>query len=215
MSDTLKQYGGWILSGLLIGVILYLIFRPVPVIDNSAEIKTIDSLKVIVKAKDDALVDISYRANIEIGTLKNDLGLLLAKNDVLKFRFDVNYDEKLSLANQVKYYEAHKDTAAFDSACDLLATKVINDSVTLKEYEINTDKLIANFSQGIEDRDSLITFQSNLIVSQKDLIKEQSKLNSTQSGQLVTITRRAKLNGTLAKIGAIAVGILAIVVATK
>jgi hypothetical protein len=140
---------------------------------------------------------------------------LQAQNSVLKFKNDISYDQKVSLAKQIQYYKSHADTISYDSACDLLAKQVINDSVIMRQYEINTGKLIENFTQGINDRDSLINFQSGLIVSDSLLISAQGKLNDIQQAQLNKMTKRAKLNAWLARAGAVAVGALLISVLTK
>jgi hypothetical protein len=215
MKDFIKQYGAWILVGLMSALILYLIFRPVPVNDNSAAFKTIDSLNSINKGLRNQLTNFAYQFSIESEGLKLKNDTLIAKNDILKFKNDVAYDQNYSLAKQIQYYEAHQDTASYDSACDLLTIRVINDSVTIQDYQINTDKLVQNFSQQINDRDSMIAYQSNLIVSDSLLIKAQGKLNGTQQVQLEKMTKRAKLNAWLARAGAVAIGVLIISVLTK
>jgi hypothetical protein len=215
MKAILIKYGGWILVGLLSGVILYLIFRPVPKIDDTALIKTKDSLLSINKGLREQLTNFAYQSAIQVEGLNHKSDSLQAQNSVLKFKNDISYDQKVSLAKQIQYYKSHADTISYDSACDLLAKQVINDSVIMRQYEINTGKLIENFTQGINDRDSLINFQSGLIVSDSLLISAQNKLNDTQQAQLNKMTKRAKLNAWLARTGAVAVGALLISVLTK
>jgi uncharacterized membrane protein YgaE (UPF0421/DUF939 family) len=125
------------------------------------------------------------------------------------------YHSNQSLAKQVQYYKAHKDTVSYDSACDKLALQVINDSVVLQEYIINTDKIVHNFTEQILDRDSMITYQSNLIVSDSLLIKAQSKLNTTQQAQLVKSEKRAKLVAWIARGLAVTSGVLFIMFEAK
>lgn len=215
MKDFIKQYGGWIVTGLLAAVILYLVFRKVPVNDNAQAFKTIDSLTVINKSLNGQLTNFAYQYGMNQLELTHQKDSLLAQNDFLKLRGDAAYQSNQSLAKQVQYYRVHKDTIAYDSACDRLALQVINDSVVLSDYILNTDKLVQNFTGQILDRDSMITYQSNLIVSDSLLIKAQSKLNTTQQAQLKQMTKRAKLTAWIARGLAVTTGVLFIMFEAK
>lgn len=194
MKAFIIKYGGWIGLGITTAVIIYLLFfKPIPNTDNSAAIKSIDSLGKINKQLNGQLTNFAYQYGIMEVALEDQNKTLLTQNDFLKLKTTATSQANVSLAKQVQYYKANEDTTSYDSACDLLAKQVIDYDLERKDYQINTDKLIQNFSEQINDRDSMIVYQSNLIVSDSLLIKAQGKLNNTQQGQLNTLNKRVKL----------------------
>lgn len=216
MKDFIGKYGGWIGLGIAVTVIVYLLFfRPVPNTDNAAAFKSIDSLKGLNVQLNERLTSFGYQYAIDVTALETQNKTLLTQNDLLKLKNDAAGQSNYSLAKQVQYYKANEDTTSYDSACDLLAKQVIDYDLERKDYQINTDKLIQNFSQQIEDRDSMITYQSNLIVNDSLLIKAQGKLNNTQQGQLTSLNKRVKLVTWVARALAVTSGFLFIMFESK
>lgn len=216
MKEFIGKYGGWILTGLLAAVIIYLLFfRPVPNTDNAAAYRKIDSLTADRDQAKTLLFNYAYEATIRETDLQIKNKTLLTQNDFLKLKNDATGQSNVSLAKQVQYYREHQDTAAYDSSCDLLAKQVIDFDVERKDYQINTDKLIQNFSEQINDRDSMITYQSYLIVSDRKLDSAKTKLITTQQGQLVKANKETKLLTWIARGLAVTSGVLFIMFESK
>jgi hypothetical protein len=192
----MKASYAWILLGIAIAVILYLVFRPLPVIDNKQAIKTLDSLK-----KENDLFRSSLSAQFNNFRLFKDSSIhvidsLEGRNIDLKSVLNITEAEKQDLALQILN---HKPEQSIDSPCLELARKVLADSLLVIDYQKNTDRLIFSFNQGIDKRDSLIERQQWLIISDSVLINTQHDLYTLQEKQLKKVQRQGKTSAWLAR----------------
>ena len=192
----MKASYAWILLGVAIAVILYLIFRPLPVIDNKQAIKTIDSLK-----KENDLFRASLSAQFNNFRVFKDssthiIDSLQGRNIDLKSVLNITEAEKQDLAKEILN---HKPQESIDSPCFELARKVLADSLLVIDYQKNTDRLIFSFNQGIDRRDSLIERQQWLIISDSVLINTQHDLYTLQEKQLKKVQRQGKTSAWLAR----------------
>jgi len=189
----IKTYLGWIISGLLLGVIIYLLFRPVPVPDNHILQNRVDSLAKVDNAKDSALMALQARLTPKDDSLTK-LVADLQDQAALNVNIMDGHEEIIySLSKQVQYYKAKEDRGAYDSACDLLAKKVISDSLIVRTYQENENHIIQSMGSLISDKDSIIVTQQSVIIEKSALIAAQKTLNETQTKQIKKLSSTGKV----------------------
>lgn len=192
----MKASYAWILLGVAIAVILYLVFRPIPVINNKDLIRKVDSL-----GNDNTLLRKSLAAEFfNFSHFKDSstkvIDSLLGRNRAIKQVVTGLQKDKADLANQILN---RKPNESIDSPCIELARKVISDSLIITDYQKNNELLISGFSNMIGKRDSLITHQQKLILSDSILIAQQKDLYTLQEKQLKSVQRQGKTSAWLAR----------------
>jgi len=195
----------WILVGISIAVILYLVFRPVPVINNKDLIHKIDSM-----GNDNALLRKSLTAEFfNFSSYKDStthvIDSLQGKNIDLKTKIGLTQSEKQDLANEIINIQNHRTGSGtvffseIDSPCIQLARKVLADSLIIGDYQKNTERLIFTFNDAINHRDTIISHQQDLILSDSVLIAQQKDLYKLQETQLKKVQRQGKTSAWLAR----------------
>ena len=125
----MKTYGGWIATGILVAVILYLIFRPVPTFNNSEAIKTIDSLRYDNNRLKTALQTTEKRLIPKVDSL-NKASDSLKKQDSIKSE-KINYILKRESATVAEYNRLKSEGKPTDSICDAaMKQKPIDSAIT-------------------------------------------------------------------------------------
>lgn len=213
MGNWLKNntWLAWTLVGILLVILLYIFFKPVPKPDNSVLQARIDSLTSVDKGlrkglRDDSTASAKYRDSIRaVITASTN------KINVLSVKVTASNDRVVAIAQDYEYYKAHGDTAARDSACDLLAKRVILDSADVADLVTNQNNLTIAFSAEITNLKNVITQQANIIAVDSSLIANQAKLNTTQQGQIKKLEKTNTLKtiaGGVLIVGALVAGIL-------
>ena len=203
---------GWVIAGILIGVIIYILFlKPAPIPDNHVLQNKVDSFTVVDKAKDSDLIALQARLNPKIDSLSKLTDTL--QDDIAGLRDDLDgkNSEAVFYARQYQYYKAKSDTGESRAACDLLAQRVILDSAIIESYIHTNERLIYTFGDLVKDKDSIITAQRGLILSDSALIVTQKDLNQKQGND---IKKLAKQKNVLTWAGrGLAVGLGALIIA--
>ncbi len=203
----------WILLVIGICVIIWLVFRPVPGVDNKAAVHTIDSLTGENKALRKALnaTEATYKPKIDsLTSVSVSVGL---DNDILSGQVSnlLRVNSKLS-----ENYEILRNSGQpIDSICELAMRRIPIDSAIITNYQENNSHLIAVLGQVSSSKDSIILAQHRLILSDSILIQNQASLNKTQEQQIKKIQSTAKLNAWLARSLAVTAGVLFILFETK
>ena len=211
----IRSYGGWIIVGALAVVIIYLLFKPVKVPDNSKAIAAIDSLTKENNALRGILRDTDSTERKKVDSLTHVSDSLHEKNDLYKARVDFANRTNIALAHRVNYYSDHADTANMDTTCLMLASRVILDSGIIEGYRVNTDRLIWTMDELSKSKDSIIHAQVDLIYSDSVVMVQQQRLIGTQQTQIKRLANERKLVGWIGRGLAVAVGVLAIMVSHK
>jgi|GEM_PF-4549131 hypothetical protein len=188
---------GWLLSGILICILLWLLFRPAPTTDNTAALKTIDSLtteNVRLRKIMEGTVD---REKPQIDSVLKLNDSLLDYQASLQNRIDISDEQNISLSHVIqdlrKQIPVDINSTAYDSACDLLAKNAENDSLLHKLHEQNLQRVIIGYTKAVDDQDSIIVGQHNLIINDSLLISHQAPLIITQQSQIKKLQKQNKV----------------------
>jgi hypothetical protein len=192
----LKSGLPWILLGIAIAVILYLVFRPLPVINNKDQIKQIETLTDANNLLRKSLNAEFFNFSSYKDSTTHVIDSLQGRNIDLKSRVNITEAEKQDLALQILN---HKPNESIDSPCFELARKVLADSLIIGDYQKNTERLIFTFNDAVTHRDTIISHQQDLILSDSVLIAQQKDLYKLQEQQLKKVQRQGKTSAWLAR----------------
>ncbi len=186
----------WILLGITITIILYLVFKPIHSVDNKDLIHKVDSTE-----KENKFLHQFVNAQLNNFSHYKDstthvIDSLQGRNIDLKSIINIANQDKRDLANQIIHRIPNE---SIDSPCVELARKVISDSLTVIDYQKNTDRLIFSFSDAVSKRDTIIRQQQSLILSDSILISGQKDLYKLQENQLKKSQRQAKTSAWLGR----------------
>ena len=191
----------WVLVGILLLMLLYVLFRPAPSIDNSAAQKTIDSLiSVNIRLRNiNNISDSTKQVAIDsLAKLSDDLADQAVED---RDHIDALNSTNTTLYNDYQYAKAHKDAPRVDSLCDIVVAKMKIDSAIVSEMMQHSNDAIHNLSSQIFLQNQELTGDHELLENDSLLIAKQIALNKTQETQL---TKQAKNS----KVKTVAAGIL-------
>jgi hypothetical protein len=145
----MKASYAWILLGIAIAVILYLVFRPLPVINNKDQIHRIDSLNndnnILRKSLTAEFFNFSHFKDSSTKVIDS----LIERNHVLNIDTRALQQDKQILAEQILN---HNPGESIDTPCIELAKKVIADSSVILDYQKNAERLIFTFSDAVNNQ---------------------------------------------------------------
>lgn len=191
--------------------IAWLIFRPMPKIDNSIAQGRLDSaLRIVdsVKAWNDSLVAAKNR-NIDSLTKINDTLLDQTAQD--RDKIDAALGQSSKWHKQYLDAKAKGDTATTDSICEIVMSRFVMDSMQISDLiehsrlaEQASGMIVANYKQ-------IVMSQTALIHADSTALSQSVDLNKTQAQQIKKLENKVGIG----KGVIIGLGVLAAILAIK
>lgn len=206
---------GWLIAIIAVGIIVWLVLRPPATPDNSRQQHYVDSL-LGSNGQLRSDVELQYNDHLRYkDSATRVIDSLEGRNTEIKTHANIVLAQNLSLARKIQYYQQINDTEQFDSSCLVLASRVIDDSVLIQDYQHNTDKIINSFGDLVNHQDSLIMAQHGLILNDSLTIIAQKDLNQTQAKEITRLVKRGKITTWIGRSLAVVAAVLTIGLLTK
>lgn len=211
LTDWMKAntWLAWLLLGVAVVILLWLVFRPAPSTDNSALIKSRDSLLVINKGLRKTLQQTVNLKQPQIDSLLKLNDSLQDYGTDLQDKLDDAHAENRRLANNIIISMQHHAVmfkvdgdpemhVLDDSDCYKLALQVIADSAQEENLKEVHYRQVLGLVKTITDQDSIIVGQHNLIISDSLVQSKQLTLSDVQEKQIKKLKNRLSVT----KVGA-------------